>query len=40
MRELADSLRAQYGPSYVIEQLYNQAKEKNEDAILESVRTV
>ena len=25
MRELADSLRAQYGPSYLISELYNQA---------------
>ena len=40
MRELADSLRAQYGPSYLISELYNQAAKNWKNAIIESVRTV
>ncbi len=40
LRELADSLRAQYGPSYLISELYNQAAKNWKNAIIESVRTV
>lgn len=40
MRVVADGLRAQFGPSYVIEQLYLKAKVTGKDAIIESVRTV
>ena len=40
MRELADSLRAQYWPSYLISELYNQAEKNWKNAIIESVRTV
>ncbi len=40
MRDLANELRANYGASYIIEQLYLQAKEKGENAIIESIRAV
>jgi dephospho-CoA kinase len=40
MRELGNELRANYGPSYIIEQLYLQAKEKGGNAIIESIRAV
>lgn len=40
MRDLGNELRAKYGPSYIIEQLYLQAKEKGENAIIESIRAV
>lgn len=40
MRELGNELRAKHGPSYIIEQLYLQAKEKGENAIIESIRAV
>lgn len=40
MRIVADDLRASYHPAYLVEQLYFQAKEKGENAIIESVRAV
>ncbi len=39
-REVANDLRQKHGPAHVIEQLYLQAKEEGEDAVIESVRTV
>ena len=36
---VANDLRAQHGPSYIIDQLYLQAEECGADAVIESVRT-
>lgn len=38
MRQVADGLREKFGPSYVIEQVFNKAKENGENAIVESIR--
>jgi dephospho-CoA kinase len=38
MRELADSLREKYGPSYVIEKILENSIEKNKNCIIESIR--
>jgi dephospho-CoA kinase len=40
MRFVSDDLRATYHPAYLVEQLYVQASEKGENAIIESVRAV
>ncbi len=40
MRELANELRATYGPAYIVEQLYLQAEKEGKDAIIESVRAI
>ena len=40
MRELADSLRAQFWSNYIVGELYKQAVENWENAIIESIRTV
>lgn len=40
MKVMADSLREKYGPGYILEELYRQAKEGWKDAVLESVRAV
>ena len=40
MKVMADSLREKYGPGYILEELYRQAKEWWTDAVLESVRAV
>ena len=37
---VANELRAKYSPSYIVEQLYNQALESGKDCIIESIRTV
>ena len=37
---VANELRANHSPSYIVEQLYEQAKANGKDAIIESVRTV
>lgn len=37
---VANDLRAQYGPSYIVEQLYEQAKLTGNNTIIESIRTV
>ncbi len=37
---VANELRANHSPSYIVEQLYEQAKANGQDAIIESVRTV
>jgi dephospho-CoA kinase len=39
MTLLANELRKIHSPRYIIEQLYNQAVAKGEDAVIESVRT-
>ena len=38
MVEVANDLRAKYGPSYIVEELYKQAKETGKDCIIESIR--
>ena len=35
----ANNLRAKYSPSFIIEELYKLAKEKGENAVIESIRT-
>lgn len=40
MRAMANSLREQYGPSAVVELLYERAKSNGGDAIIESIRTL
>jgi dephospho-CoA kinase len=37
---VANELRASHSPSYIVEQLYNEAKQNGSDAIIESIRTV
>jgi len=37
---VANDLRATFGPSYIVEQLYEQAKTHGKDAIIESLRAV
>jgi dephospho-CoA kinase len=38
MRVVANELRAEFGPSYVAEQLYNRALEADTNAVIESLR--
>lgn len=38
MVEVANNLRAKYWPSYIVEELYKQAKETGKDCIIESIR--
>ncbi len=40
MTVLANELRAQHGPAYILEQLVAQAKEHGGDAVIESLRAV
>ncbi len=40
MVEVANELRAKHSPSYIVEQLYEQAKAAGTDSIIESIRTV
>jgi dephospho-CoA kinase len=40
LRDVANDLRKEYGPAYVLEQLFAHAIEKGGDAVLESVRAV
>ena len=40
MRELADSLRTEYGSSYIVGELYKKAVKIWKNAIIESIRTV
>lgn len=37
---VANDLRAKYGPSYIVEQLYEQAKVSGKNSIIESLRAV
>jgi dephospho-CoA kinase len=39
MVEVANELRGRYGPSYVIDQLYNEAAMEGRNCIIESIRT-
>lgn len=39
MFALANELRAEHGPSYVTDQLYDQARANGGDAVIESIRT-
>ncbi len=39
MTVVANELRAQHSPSYIVDQLYEQAVEKGSNAIIESIRT-
>lgn len=38
MVEVANDLRAKYGPSYIVEELYKEAKETGKNCIIESIR--
>ncbi len=40
MTTVANDLRANYGPTYIIESLFNEAKAKGGNAIVESIREV
>jgi dephospho-CoA kinase len=40
MREVANSIRAEYKPSHIIETLFNRAQEAGHDALIESVRAL
>lgn len=40
MVSVANDLRAKFGPSYIVEQLYEQAKTNGKNAIIESLRAV
>lgn len=35
----ANALRARYNPAYIIQELFKDAKKKNENAVIESIRT-
>ncbi|HJN05693.1 MAG TPA: AAA family ATPase [Bacteroidales bacterium] len=39
MTEMANKLRANHSPAYIIEQLYKKAKQDGSNAIIESIRT-
>ncbi|HSG68025.1 MAG TPA: AAA family ATPase, partial [Bacteroidales bacterium] len=39
MTSLANRLRTAFGPSYIIDQLYDQARESLHDCVIESIRT-
>jgi len=39
MFNLANELRAEHGPSYVVDQLYEEAKKSGKNSIIESIRT-
>lgn len=39
MTVLANRLRSAYGPSYITDELYEQARENMEDCVIESIRT-
>ncbi|MBU2103656.1 AAA family ATPase [Patescibacteria group bacterium] len=40
MRQVANELRAEYGPAYIIESLYARAVETGGDALIESIRAI
>ncbi len=40
MREVANDLRKQYGPSYVVEALIEKAKQETGNVVVESIRTI
>ena len=39
MTHVANELRATHSPSYIIDQLYNQAVQQGKNAVIESIRT-
>jgi dephospho-CoA kinase len=39
MVEIANKLRSEYGPSFLIEELYKEAQKSKENCIIESIRT-
>jgi dephospho-CoA kinase len=39
MTSLANELRAQYSPSYIIDQLFERARKSRQDCVIESIRT-
>lgn len=39
MVEVANELREKHSPSFIVEQLYEQAREKGKDSVIESIRT-
>jgi len=40
MRDMANHLRSEYGSSYIVEQLFAQAQENGQNAIIESIRAL
>ncbi|MBY0472811.1 AAA family ATPase [Patescibacteria group bacterium] len=40
MRQVANEMRKEHGPSYVVAQLMKQAKESSENAVVESIRAI
>jgi dephospho-CoA kinase len=40
LRDVANALRKEHGPAYVIEQLYGEAKEEGTNVGIESIRTI
>ena len=40
MRELANELREEYGPSYIIEELYKEAEKCGGDSVIASIRAI
>ncbi|OGC88952.1 hypothetical protein A2419_01165 [Candidatus Adlerbacteria bacterium RIFOXYC1_FULL_48_26] len=40
MRQVANEMRKEHGPSYVVEQLMKQAKEISHNAVIESIRAI
>lgn len=40
MHEVGNSLRGQYGPGHIVEQLYEQATIRNNNAVIESIRAI
>jgi dephospho-CoA kinase len=40
MRDVANDLRKTHSPSYVIESLYERARQAGKDAVIESIRTI
>jgi len=40
LREVANDLRAQFGPMYIIESMYKEAMATEEDCIIESIRAI
>jgi dephospho-CoA kinase len=40
MRDIANEIRSEHGPGYIVAKLYEQASKKGENAVIESIRCV
>lgn len=40
MRDIANEIRKEHGPAYIVEQLFDQAVADGKDALIESIRTI